>query len=508
MRRLIKLLFGLGTALLVQLLPAPAQQLPLGSAGHCASRDGKASPQQSHFSCRTFHLAQGVTSECMAACQRALASQNYNLIMQYCNSCDQGGGPPPQSYGEHCGHGAYCPQGTSCCGMQCCNAGYQCSSAGCIPQGAADCGNGQYCQPGTMCWRAPASIGGIRRGTISCVTSEQANQLEGEIAIERERAAARKRWEEEQRKADAKKAEEKKKEAARRKQEEQARAAAEAKLKATAGGRQKVSELLKQGQDTQREAELKKAAQANQQQWQRALASTQQKTTGQKLCDFAFDANSADWKNCMIREQPRPSAPVQTAPPTDPDWARKQLEALARDETTSKSPAPTAQGPLTKQQYDFLKQNAAGLQPEQRKVDQVPAPRAASPPSATSTFLCGNPPNQYPCPTEIGRSAPTTNPTPPAPGRNPFFESTPEAAARAREVERERARAETEALIRRAREPEVERQVEIPTWQPCGSVAAGWGWQHKICDRRRRCEAGTACTEWENFNCAPEVRCR
>lgn len=54
--------------------------------------------------------------------------------------------------GNHCGGGAYCPEGTQCCGNRCCDAGTYCSRFGCTPQGAVDCGQ-HYCLAGQKCSR-------------------------------------------------------------------------------------------------------------------------------------------------------------------------------------------------------------------------------------------------------------------------------------------------------------------------------------------------------------------
>lgn len=261
-----------------------------------------------------------------------------------------------------CSHSTYCQAGQTCCGGQCCGAGSQCSSAGCVPQGSADCGNGQFCPPGRMCWRAPVNVGGLRKGQLSCPTPEDAaglDRMAEERSAELKEEARRKREEEAARK--------------KREAEEKKRVAAEAKFKADAPARKKVSELLTNDVWKQRDTELKKATQLNQQKMQQALA-IQQKSVGQKLCDIAWDANTAQWKDCIVTMQPRAPTPLHGGPAPDPDAVRKQLEALAKGGDTALKPAPAAApvpAPLTKQQFDYLKQNAAVLQPEQRTIPNL-----------------------------------------------------------------------------------------------------------------------------------------
>ena len=74
------------------------------------------------------------------------------------------GGYQQQPSGVNCGYGYVCPEGTTCCGTMCCNEGYYCSKYGCTPYGAVDCGR-SYCLPGQQC-----SVGGscIPAGTVDC----------------------------------------------------------------------------------------------------------------------------------------------------------------------------------------------------------------------------------------------------------------------------------------------------------------------------------------------------
>jgi hypothetical protein len=269
------------------------------------------------------------------------AQQLGNLYNQYC----LGGGGYQQPNGIQCGYGT-CPFGTTCCAQQCCNAGYQCSSAGCIPEGSADCGNGQYCPPGRICWRAPASIGGQRRGQLSCPTPEDASILENQIAKEREELRA----------AERKAAEEKRK------------AQAEAKFKADAPARQKVSELLKDDVWKQRTAHLQKSTAVQDQAMQKFLAEYGPRSAKCQLVGIGWGA--AAGTQCALQElQAKANTaapPVYT--PKSPDQVQKELEALAKGQRLSSAAGLAAPTALTKQQYDYLKANAATLQPEKRKV--------------------------------------------------------------------------------------------------------------------------------------------
>jgi len=293
----------------------------------------------------------------------------------------RGGYQQPSGY--QCGYGT-CPHGTTCCGTHCCNAGSQCSrGGGCVPEGTVDCGSGSYCPSDRVCWKAPAAVAGIKRGEVKCPTPDGVAALEREIAMEKEEKLAQER----------------------REREEKKRAAEDAKFKADAPARQKVSELLKDDVWKQRSAALQKSATETAAELRRVLGvPSQQKSTMQKLCDIAWEINTPDWKkNCLpLAHAQLPPAPVVTpgsAQATDLDWARKQLEALAKGQPVASPATPAA---LTKQQYDYLRTNAAVVQPEQRTI---PSSLAVAPP----------PPN---------RAVPSTFHAPPMPRLQPINRET------------------------------------------------------------------------------------
>lgn len=305
-------------------------------------------------------------------------------------------GRAQQPSGVHCGHGRYCPQGTNCCANACCNAGHQCSrGGGCIPVGAVDCGGGRHCPSGTVCWTAPADVAGIRRGEMKCGTPDQVERLNAAVSKQREEDEARKRQKEEERRETARRVEEEKREAARRKEEEKTKAAADAKLKATAPGRQKVSDLLKQSLDKQREAELKKSAEVKQQRSQRPFTPTKFDHTQCQLWELAYgDADRAK-SNCDIKYLEAVAKQGSSAS-TSPGGA-----APLPDVASTSAQRSRPMNPVTQAQLDYLKRNAATLQPEQRKIEaglQTPVSETAGGPQTLSTFMCGPPPNQYPCP--------------------------------------------------------------------------------------------------------------
>ena len=204
-----------------------------------------------------------------------------------------------------------------------------------------------------MCWTAPADVAGIRKGELRCVTSDQAAALKQRVAREAEERKA----------AERKAAEEKKK------------AQAEAKFKADAPARKKVSELLKDDVWKQRTADLQKSA------------AVPDKTLPSRLiCTLDWVQNAPEWQACMVKMQAKfnTAAPPVFAPKSPDHQVQKELEALAKGQSVPSAAAPPAPTALTKQQYDYLKANAASLQPEQRTI---PAAAPASPSMAVcSTF--------------------------------------------------------------------------------------------------------------------------
>ena len=293
---------------------------------------------------------------------------------------------PPQTQGQFCSSGVICPHATSCCGMQCCNPGYQCSSAGCIPEGASDCGNGQYCHSGTVCWRAPMSVAGLRRGQFTCATNDRIADLEKEVSEERERQ----------------------KEADRKKRQEEEKAQADAKVKAIAPARQKVSDLLTKEEEKRRADEFKKSAEKRNLELQRSLATNHKKSAECQLYEIGFGPGSAEAKACAARDQQA--------------W-------LAQQTTTTQQPTPT---PLTGQQYEYLRQNAAGLQPEQRTLPNLPT--ANQPPASGIWTACSTFPNSSMPP---GGCPPSLTP-----------EQAAAAAQRQRQIAEEAKKVEAERIAR------------------------------------------------------------
>jgi hypothetical protein len=221
-------------------------------------------------------------------------------------------------------------------------------------------------------------------GTEKCGTQEQADQI-------RKLEEAKKAAEEAEK---------------RRKEEAEKQAAADAKFKADAPERKKVSEILKEGLEKKRVEDLKKSSEVKQRELQEFMAEYGPRSANCQLVEMGWGA--AEGKACALKELKITPAAVagSLSPPRDPTWARRQLEELARGKnqvTVPVAPAGknvTAPTNITKEQLDYLRRNIVVLQPEQRKIAlAMPVPPTA--PQALSTFLCGTPPNQYACPTAI-----------------------------------------------------------------------------------------------------------
>ena len=250
----------------------------------------------------------------------------------------------------------------------------------------------------------------IKRGETRCATPEAVANLERQIEREKEQRLAQER----------------------REQEEKKRAAEEAKFKADAPARKKVSEQLKDTVDLQRQAELAKLAQRQtQQKLQESKAQMQLACSQLKQQAIARGENPATTPGsvtCSSYGFPLGGSSVASGgkglpQATQFNFAECQLGHLANgaDWQSAKSScdarylqgvvqgrsggsgsavaSASAPAALTKEQYDYLKANAAVMQPEQRKVAlPLAAPAAALSPSALATFMCGTPPKQYPCP--------------------------------------------------------------------------------------------------------------
>jgi hypothetical protein len=289
-------------------------------------------------------------------------------------------------------------------------------------------------------------------------------------------------------------------------QEEKKRAAAEARFKADAPARQKVSDIVKANLDKQRAEELKKSAGA-QQKLQQALAPSQRKTAGQQLCDLAYDPNTPNWNDCMVKMQPAPAPPV---PPSAP--APTALESLFKRDTAPKGQSVPIPAPLTKQQFDYLKANATSLQPEQRKLAApLAAPTAPVLPKACSTF-------GGPLPAECPDSA---EPTPSLPAAqsgssspNPFSDPTPEAIAASKAKQRETEKAEWQKLTEQAASLRVQMGPDCARmWTGRVPQHLGCGWFGRACRQCRQtrtCQRGrngedVNCTDWRTVEetCGP-----
>lgn len=300
---------------------------------------------------------------------------------------------PPQVQGQYCSNsGGICPPGTYCssmpgrcvpdgridCGNYNCGIDQKCASdqryPGCLAADAVECGRGRSCSGGTSCWFAPMDIAGIPKGELRCVTAERSSHLQQQVVEERERRKELERQKREEETAQKKKAEEEKRQAARRKEEEKAKAAAEAKLKATAPGRQKVSDILAKEQERLRAEELKKTPAQKQREMQQFLAEYGPRSPNCKLMEIGYGAEAG--KACALKELQPPSRTSSSVPPIVPsnsDDVRKQLEAIARAESASKGEPTTERvtrpmNPITQEQLNYLRQNAASLQPEQRRL--------------------------------------------------------------------------------------------------------------------------------------------
>lgn len=358
-------------------------------------------------------------------------------------TCGGGMSQPPRQDVTWCSSGSYCQLGQTCCGQQCCNSGYQCSSAGCIPQGAADCGNGQFCNAGTICWRVPEDWGRLRRGQIACGTYDQTTNWEQQIEEQRaqRREAARQRAEEKmaeedrrreearrkavEKKAEAKRAAEKKaaekaaavkaaadKAAAKKAEEEKA------KQQANVAAQKKVSEILKEDLEKQRRAELERTLkqQASQREleqlragYQAPCAQLRQQAIarGENLATAPGNVFCAAGGFPFLPSGATPPSKV-TMPPSLPtaarpfDRGRCQLEQFANGASGQYAQSycelqylasmgkmgvasPPIQNPpgtaiTAGTQWDHLKQNIGTLQPEQRKIEAgLKAPVAEAP---------------------------------------------------------------------------------------------------------------------------------
>jgi actin-related protein len=413
-------------------------------------------------------------------------------------------------------------------------------------------------------------------GTIRCVTPEQQAELderyaqhlgekrEAELAKreaarqkeEERRAAARRK--EEERKETARRREEERKEAARRareakeaaiRQKEQERREAELKRKQAqeAAARQKVSDQLKQALEKDRAAQLQKQ-QASQENLPQLNAQIRDACGSLRLQALGRGGNPATapgsvW--CAQNGFPLTAAPPVTGPlavpptmknpvpmgsPTfsmthcqlqeiasggDPQRAKSTCDTRYRETAAGRAGGPPPAG-LTAEQLEYLTRNAVSLQPEQRTIAQPSkAPGGEQVPRADSTFICGTPPNQYPCPTIVpppGDSTATakqpsedTSET-----RGPFAPATPEQIEAQRKAEAEKVRKETEASVRQAQRLRVEYNHEdckLPLLGTCPNLAStAWGRWCDVCDRRRYCDKSNFgrdknCSEWETFNC-------
>lgn len=274
----------------------------------------------------------------------------------------------------------------------------------------------------------------MSKGQISCPTPEDAATLD-RMADEREAAdaeAARKRREAE---------------AARKKQEaeEKKKAQQEEKFKADAPARKKVSELLKDDVLRQRTADLQKSAAVQNKEMQKFLAEYGPRSANCQLVAMGWGA--AAGTQCALQElQAKANATAPAAlVPNSPEQVRKELEALAQGQPAASAAAPAAPTAITKQQYDYLKANAAMLKPEQRTI-----PNLAVVPPAPNMAVCSTFSGPLPAECPSGGAAARV----PAPvevqNRNPFTDPTPEAVARSKAEQDAKAKNEMEELIRRA----------------------------------------------------------
>jgi hypothetical protein len=274
-----------------------------------------------------------------------------------------------------------------------------------------------------MCWTAPADVAGIRKGELRCVTSDQAAALKQRIAREAEERKA----------AERKAAEEKKK------------AQAEAKFKADAPERKKVSELLKDDIWKQRTADLQKSA------------AVPDKTLPSRLiCTLDWVENTPDWQACMVKMQAKfnTAAPIVLAPKSPDHHVQKALEALAKGQSVPSAAGPPAQTALTKEQYDYLKANVATLQPEKRTI-----PSLTVVPPSPSVAVCSTFPNEN---SSKGNCPPPLTPKQAAAAKK----RQDEVAEEYRKAEAEKkAREEAKAAEERAQEKKKEEEARARVYQ-------------------------------------------
>lgn len=301
-----------------------------------------------------------------------------------------GGGGYQQPSGVRCSNGRYCPEGTYCswmpgrcvpegsvdCGGYSCRQGAKCGSGDrCIALEDDDCGDGSSCHAGTVCWRAPEDVEQTEGGKTTCQTPDERDRLARLV---------------EQQKRD--------------RQERKDREAAEAKFKADAPARQKVSDQLKKGLEQQRDTDLKKSTEQRQQELRAFTAEFGPRSANCRLVEMGWGA--AEGKACALKELETapPKNTAKLSSPRDPSWARARLEGLSRGESNSlETPTAPASGRgVTKQQLEYLRRNVATLQPESRRIALAPPPAVPQPaPQSLSTFMCGAPPNQTACPVTI-----------------------------------------------------------------------------------------------------------
>lgn len=382
-------------------------------------------------------------------------------------TCGDGNRYQRPSYGDRCRNGATCPVGTRCSWMQ----------GHCVPEGRVDCGN-YNCEPGTKCardrrYRSCLPLDAIDCGKYSCKAGAKCSRFGG--CIPEDNVDCTKEFSCKAGTVCYRNKECLTKEAVKRREE------AERKAK-----QEKKEAELRSDIEKKKAAHQKQDASARER-LEKALAGTEQ----QRL-QTEFANSGAQQSNTALQK----------------------LEAMARGENPS-SGAPTASSPgpdLSVIQGSTAKR----LQPSMPTTEQRTVGGATAPPASLSTFMCGTPPNQYPCPVTIEqrKSSPPTSET----GRaesdlGPFGPSADTQAGKnaVRPSNIPPDPSDTEVLVRKAQQLRLERAVEIcdKPFYKSGCVrsnAGGWGKSCRVCDRTRYCETNWRgqdknCTVWVETNC-------